>query len=144
MNKRIIAIENPGDLERAFPVMRELRPHLNFTEYVEIFEQAKVSDGYQIVAIEIEGNIAALMGYRFLSDFVRGRHLYIDDLVVTENNRSKGLGAELLKYAESLATESHCQILRLCTGIENERGLTFYDRNGWTKRAFAYTKKLPS
>jgi hypothetical protein len=32
--------------------------------------------------------------------------------------------------------------LRLCTGIENLRGVEFYERNGWTKRAYAYTKKI--
>jgi len=37
------------------------------------------------------------MGYRLLHDFVHGRHLYIDDLVVTSRLRSSGLGAELLK-----------------------------------------------
>lgn len=35
-----------------------------------------------------------------------------------------------------------CQVLRLCTGIENERGAQFYEKNNWAKRAYAYTKKL--
>ena len=37
---------------------------------------------------------------------------------------------------------TECKSLRLCTGIENERGVNFYERSGWTKRAFAYTKKM--
>lgn len=142
MEKRIFVIGDPKDLERAFPVMKELRPHLSFEDYKKIYAQSQESDGYQIVAVEIKNQIVALMGYRFLSDFVRGRHLYIDDLVSTENARSQGFGAELLKYAEHIARDSDCRVLRLCTGIENERGVQFYDRNGWTKRAFAYTKKI--
>jgi len=142
MQKRIFTVENAVDLERSFPVMKELRPHLSFIEYKEIYQQAHLSNGYQIVAVEDGDQIIAVMGYRFISDFVRGKHLYIDDLVSTESARSKGLGSELLKFAENIAQISHCQVLRLCTGIENEGGVKFYDRNGWTKRAFAYTKKL--
>jgi GNAT superfamily N-acetyltransferase len=142
MNKRIFSVEDESDLERCFPIIRELRPHLGLDEYKKIYRNAHVNDGYQTVAVEVQGQIIAAMGYRFISDFVRGKHLYIDDLICLESVRSRGLGAELLKYAEGIASKSDCKTLRLCTGIENERGVNFYDRNGWTKRAFAYTKKI--
>ncbi len=122
--------------------MKELRPQLSFESYIAIYEQAHAADGHAIVAIEKDNNILAVMGYRFLWDFVRGKHLYIDDLVSTESARSKGFGAELLKFAEKLAADSKCTGMRLCAGIENARGSHFYNCNGWTKRAFAYVKKL--
>ena len=43
------------------------------------------------------------MGYRFLHDYVHGKHVYIDDLVTTAAIRSQGAGAKLLKYAEMIA-----------------------------------------
>ncbi|MGE4133320.1 MAG: GNAT family N-acetyltransferase [Bdellovibrionales bacterium] len=142
MEKRVFKVDNAGDLERCYPVIKELRPHLTFEQYIEIYQDSHRADGYEIVAIESAGRILAVMGYRYLSDFVRGRHLYVDDLVSTESMRSQGLGAELLQYAEGLAKENGCKSLRLCTGVENERAMTFYERNGWTKRSVAYTKKL--
>lgn len=142
MEKRIFTVKTRVDLERCYPVIRELRPHLSFDDYISIYEESHAADGYEIVAIENKGQILAVMGYRFLSDFVRGKHVYIDDLVSTESARSQGLGAELLKFAEKITESTGCKSLRLCTGIENDRGVKFYDRNGWTKRAFAYTKKL--
>lgn len=142
MEKRIFTVTNSSDLERCYPVIKELRPHLSFDEYLSIYEQSHASDGYEIVAIEENEKILAVMGYRFLSDFVRGKHVYVDDLVSTENARSRGLGAELLTFAEAVAKETGCKSLRLCTGIENERAIKFYDRNAWTKRAFAFTKKM--
>lgn len=142
MKKQIFIVQTKSELERCYPVMKELRPHLSFEEYVSIYEQAHASDGYEIVAVEVQGQIIAVMGFRFLTDFVRGKHVYIDDLVSSEKLRSQGLGAELLLFAEEVARTSGCKSLRLCTGIENERGIKFYDRNGWIKRAFAYAKKL--
>lgn len=142
MKKDLFVVRTKIELEKCFPVMKELRPHLNLTDYLSIYEQSHKSDGYEIVAVEEGGKVLAVMGYRILFDYVRGKHIYIDDLVSTEMARSKGLGAELLKYAEGVAKELDCKSLRLCTGIENERGVKFYEKNGWTKRAYAYTKKL--
>lgn len=142
MNHRIFVVQSRAELEICYPVMKELRPHLEFEDYIAIYNQAHMADGYEIVAIESDQKIVAVMGYRFLSDFVRGKHIYIDDLVVSAVLRSQGLGAQLLKYAEDIARKSDCKSLRLCTGLENDRGIRFYDSNGWVQRAFAYTKKV--
>lgn len=142
MQKKLFVVQEREDLNRCYSVMKELRPHLSFEDYLHIYDQAHKADGYQIAAIEAEGHIVALMGYRFLWDYVRGRHVYIDDLVSTAAARSQGYGAELLRYAEVIAHENGCAVLRLCTGLENEGGIRFYDRNGWIKRAYAYVKKI--
>ncbi len=140
--KKIYILKTEAEIERAFPVMKELRPHLSFNGYLEIYKAAHECDDYQIAVLELDGHIVALMGFRFLSDFIRGRHLYIDDLVSSENMRSMGFGKELLKFAEKMADQSNCNVLRLCTGIDNNRGIKFYEDNDWTKKAFAFTKKM--
>lgn len=133
----------PHQLERCYPVMKELRPELTLESFLQIHEIAHRHDGYEIVAIEDKaGNILAVMGYRFLHDYVHGKHLYIDDLVSTESARSQGLGAKLLKRAEEIAQLNHCTGLRLCTGIENERGKKFYEKNNWIFRSVVYKKKF--
>ena len=142
MEKRLFIVQSQTELERCYPVIKELRPHLRFEDFLEYYQQAHASDGYEIAAIESQQGIVAVMGYRFLVDFVRGRHLYIDDLVTSERVRSMGLGAELLKYAEKVAADSGCKSLRLCAALENEGGIRFYNRNGWHQRAYAFAKKI--
>lgn len=142
MSQKIIQIQNQSDLEKCFPILKELRPHLSLEDYLTMYAEAHEQNQYEIVAIKQSNQIVAVMGFRFMTDFVRGRHLYIDDLIITEKVRSKGLGAELLKHAESIAQHKNCKTLRLCTGVENERGMKFYEKNGWSKRAYAYVKKL--
>lgn len=139
---QLTKVKDQNDLERFYPVMKELRKDLSFSDYLSIYENAHASDNYEIVAIEDKKQVLAVMGYRILHDYVHGKHLYIDDLVSTESQRSKGLGAKLLHYAEELARELGCKGLRLCTGIENELGKKFYERHGWNLRAVAYKKKL--
>lgn len=142
MTKKIFVVKTNEDLERCYPILLELRPHLSFADYLSIYQESHTANGYEIVAIEVDEKIQAVMGYRFLSDYIRGKHIYIDDLVSTEAARSKGMGAELLRFAENVAEQNKCKTLRLCTGIENEGGIKFYERLGWIRRAFAYTKKI--
>jgi len=130
------------DLERFYPVMKELRKDLSYQDFQNLYEKAHEADGYEVVGFESQGKVVAVMGYRVLHDLVHGKHLYVDDLVSTESQRSKGFGAKLLAHAEGLAKELSCKGLRLCTGIENEKGKKFYERHGWSLRAVAYKKKL--
>lgn len=129
-----------ADLELAFPVVRELRPHLAFPEYVSLYEEARRRDEFTLVGCFDGGSCVAVMGYRVLVDFLHGRHLYIDDLVVASSLRSQGIGKRLLDFAEREADRLECLGLRLCTGVQNERGRVFYERHGWTVRALAYKK----
>jgi GNAT superfamily N-acetyltransferase len=132
--------ETDADIEAVFPVILELRPHLTFREYTALMTEAKIRDDYEIVAIFDGPKCLAAMGFRILFDFVHGKHLYIDDLVVAEGSRSKGMGAELLKYAERVAIEKKCKGLRLCTGVNRKDSQRFYERNHWNARAIAYKK----
>jgi hypothetical protein len=75
MNKRIFTVKSYDDLERCYLTMKELRPNLSYTDYISIYEVAHKADGYEIVAIEEDNQILAQMGYRFLSDYIRGKHV---------------------------------------------------------------------
>lgn len=140
---RTIVLNIPEDLEKAFPVIHELRTHIDLDEFKRVVSLAHAADGYRLVAREEHRKIKAVMGYRILHDLVHGSHLYIDDLVTTKDSRSEGHGAELLKWAEAEARRLGMSGLRLNTGIENEAAKRFYEREGWQARAVAYKKKVP-
>jgi GNAT superfamily N-acetyltransferase len=135
-------LQSPSDLERAYVVLRELRQTLERDDFFSLYQSARHRDEYEMAGIEENGTLVAVMGYRILFDFVHGKHLYIDDLVTTGSCRSKGYGARLLSFAEAEAKRHGCRGLRLCTGVENERGKVFYERHGWRPRSIAYKKKL--
>lgn len=136
---QIFKAKDKNDLELYYPVMKDLRKEFSFNEFMEIYEQAHSDDGYEIVGVECDGKVAAVMGYRVN---VHGKHLFIDNLVSTEFQCSKGLGAQLLTFAENFAKELGCKVLRLFTGIDNELGKKFYERHNWKLRTVAYKKKL--
>jgi GNAT superfamily N-acetyltransferase len=139
---QIREIENTDELSAAYDVFHELRTHLSLDDFKVIYREAKERDSYTVV-IAIDGSkVIAAMGYRLLFDLVHGKHLYIDDLVTTKNERSHGIGAKLLQYAEEIARTESCSGLRLCTGTENASARKFYERENWAQRSVVYKKKL--
>lgn len=124
----------------AFDLMRQLRPHLTAEQFAARCREARERDGYTLYGLMEEGRCLAVMGMRRLVDLLHGPHFYIDDLVVDEAARGRGLGAALLAHAERLAAEQGGIGLRLCTGIDHVDGQRFYEREGWSKKAVAYKK----
>ena len=130
------------EIESVYPVMRELRSELSLHDYLEFIEAAQASNSYTLVGMFEGKTCLALIGFRYLIDLAHGKHLYVDDLVVTQSCRSKGFGATLLRYAEEEARRENCRGLRLCTGVGNEKAKRFYEQNGWHQRSVAYKKSV--
>jgi ribosomal protein S18 acetylase RimI-like enzyme len=132
-------IEN---IESVYPLIKQLRPNLTLEQFVQIHDKAKAADQYRLWGYFENNLCVGLMGLRTLFDFVHLKHLYIDDLVVDSAKRSSGIGAKLLKHAEELGRQSDCLSLRLSTGVENQGGIRFYQKEKWTQRALIFKKKL--
>lgn len=131
------------DIDSTYVLLKQLRPHISLEQFRSIFEKANKADDYNIYGYtDQQAQIKGLIGIRTLHDYVHGKHLYIDDLVVDETCRSQGIGKKLLDFAEDLAKKNECTGLRLCTGIDNKDGMRFYEREKWKQRAVVFKKKL--
>lgn len=113
------------DVRSSFEVMRQLRPHLEEDEYVERVRRQR-QGGYRLVAVEQNGVVRAVGGFRILEMLVQGKHLYIDDLVTGDRHRSKGHGALLLDWLLALAKSEGCATLELDSGVQRTRAHAFY------------------
>lgn len=129
-------------VEKVFPLMKELRTNLDLESFLRLYKEAKLRDDYKLIGLVRDEFCYGLMGYRILFDFVHGKHVYIDDLVITKDLRGQGLAPQLLSHAIQVAKDEDCQGLRLCTGLENQDAKRFYERQGWSARAVAYKIRL--
>ena len=76
------------------------------------------------------------------------RHLHhaalvgeIQELIVEEAWRSRGVGVELLRAAQHEARAAGCSHLELNSGFPRTRAHVFYERNGWAKDHYNFTYK---
>ncbi len=120
--------KNEDDVARCYPVIAQLRPHLNAEAFVD---QAlrQMADGYALLYAAVNDVIAGVAGYRILENLAWGRFLYIDDLVTDETWRSQGIGTALFEFLAEAARENGCAELHLDSGVQRFGAHRFYLAN---------------
>lgn len=71
----------------------------------------------------------ALYGFRY-SSFAGQPSIWLDDLFVDENMRSKGAGILLIDKLQQIAQDNNCTHLAWTAYARNTRGIKFYHRLG--------------
>lgn len=64
MAVKLRAMSSPGDLERVYQVLRELRTELSFQEFTSTYERAREADGYAITGAFDGESCVGVMGCR--------------------------------------------------------------------------------
>ena len=70
----------------------------------------------------------------------RGKTLYIDDLVVADDVRSRGYGKALLDWVFQHAVESGCNEVHLDSGTQRKGAHRFYERECYEMNCLHFRK----
>jgi GNAT superfamily N-acetyltransferase len=129
----------PGDdrLKTVYPVVRELRTSLSDDQLAERYA-AGYEDGYRLAGLFEESQCLAAAGYRIVTNFVSGRHLYVDDLVTAQRCRSQGYGRRLNDYLVDLARRQRCTSVQLDSNVRRHEAHRFYFRERYTISSFHF------
>lgn len=138
---QIALATSPEDIARTFAVMRQLRPHLDEGMFVETVQRQQ-ADGYRLAALEQAGQVRAVAGFRVLEQLVRGRVLYVDDLVTDELARSQGLGDALFDWLVQHARTEGCRAFELDSGVQRNAAHRFYLRKRMDITAYHFVLGL--
>ncbi|HET7536447.1 MAG TPA: GNAT family N-acetyltransferase [Candidatus Didemnitutus sp.] len=138
---RLFHAESDADLARCFSVMVQLRPHLTLETFVRRVRRQQ-REGYRIAALEVDGVVRALAGYRPMEFLWCGRVFYIDDLITDAASRSSGYGDKVFGWVRDLARADGCDELHLDSGVHRGRAHRFYFRQGMQIEDFHFALKL--
>ncbi|MEB3212842.1 MAG: GNAT family N-acetyltransferase [Leptolyngbyaceae bacterium] len=130
-----------AEIQRCFPVMHQLRPHLVEAEFVQRVRQQEAQQ-YHLVRLEENGEVKAVSGFRLGDNLAWGRFLYVDDLVTQEGDRAKGYGRALFDWLVDYAKMHHCQQLHLDSGVQRFDAHRFYMNRGMVIRAHHFGLEL--
>jgi len=104
-------------IQKCFPVVHALRPHLTETQYHAQVRRQMENHGYRLVYIEEEGRVKAAAGFRIAEYLAWGKTFYVDDLITQEGERGKGFGGRLLQWLLAKAEEGGCNEFHLDSGV---------------------------
>ena len=130
-------IIRPGmksDIPQVFDLIKELAEYEKALDKVSNTVEKLEEDGfgpnpvYELFVAEIENNIVgiALTYYRFST--WRGKVMYLEDLIVREHMRRKGIGKKLFDMVLDHAKVTSCVGLSLQVLDWNELGINFYKK----------------
>lgn len=139
MNIRLVSTNK--DIADCYFVMSELRPHVLEGDFVSRVRSQEKS-GYRLAMGEHGGKIVAVAGFRTGENLAWGRFLYVDDLIISGEHRSKGYGAEFLFWLRDYAAKEGCSQLHLDCGIQREDAQRFYERERMLKVGFHFVEQL--
>ncbi len=131
------------DVPAALDLVKELALFEKAPEQVITNVEQMVADGfgenpvYKLLVAEVENNVVAVAIYFIKYSTWKGKGIYLDDIVVKENLRGKGIGKKLFEAvvaeAKKLSSKQmHWQVLDW-----NEPAINFYKKynaefdSGW-------------
>lgn len=138
---RITPVTSADERAAVFPVLQQLRDHLNRESFEELYE-SMAEEGYRLFAGYVNDEPVAVAGVTISTNFYLGRHAYIYDLVVDEGNRSEGYGGKLLEYVHEWAADNDCAAVELESGLWREDAHRFYLDLGYDKYCYSFKYDL--
>jgi GNAT superfamily N-acetyltransferase len=136
-----VRIANPNDIPVIYTFIRKKS---EFDRYVGAYSgtiqtsESKIRQtisgthpfAYVLLAENSQGIIGfALYGFRY-SSFIGQPSIWLDDLYIEEQMRSKGAGALLMLRLQQIAQENNCTHIAWTADARNTRGIKFYQRLG--------------
>lgn len=124
-SSEIQVAQTQAEIARCSDVMRELRPHLSHTAFVDQV-QVQMAKGYELAFLEAQGDVHCVAGFRIMTMLSRGRHLYVDDLVTAASARSRGYGRKMMAWLVERARSAGCESVELDSGVQRFQAHKFY------------------
>ncbi|MEK5039138.1 GNAT family N-acetyltransferase [Sporosarcina sp. FSL K6-3457] len=136
-------LQSHDEIIEAFPIMKQLRTHLDESAYLELVIAAQESDSYKMLALLDGDEIVAVIGFKPMITLSSGRFIWICDLVADRNRRSKGYGEKLLTYVHEWAKENNYESVSLSSGLQRTDAHRFYENKmKYTKASYVFKKPL--
>lgn len=118
--------ETDEEIDKCYPVMAELRPHISREDFLPQVRRQMAASGFQLVYLSLGSDIKAVAGIRIAEWLARGKSLDLEDLVAAESDRSKGYGGQLFDWLLDYGRECGCTEIRLVSHVSRFRAHQFY------------------
>jgi GNAT superfamily N-acetyltransferase len=133
------------DFDEIVPLLTQLWPAnpLDVKAARDIFDKGLASD-QRAYLCACHGDKIIGIGTVIIRDclWLQGDVAYLCDLVVDQNHRGSGVGTALVEKAVEIARQRGCRRVELDSGFHRTEAHWFYERRGFEKRAFLFSRIL--
>ena len=115
-----------------------------FKKFTALLKNYIQEDDKKILVAQIENSkIIGMISMVFLSRLNQNTfEMYVPELIVSQNYRSKGIGKKLINFSIELGKEKKCHRIRLESGNQRIESHKFYKHLGFEDSSIFFTKNL--
>lgn len=118
-------------MKKVSSVLLQLRPQYDEDGLIAQIRQQQAA-GYQVAYVEETDRVLCVAGFVIGEKLAWGKHLYIDDLVTDDGQRSRGAGKAMMDWLKVLARDQGCGQIHLDSGVQRFAAHRFYLREGYS------------
>ena len=137
----VLELFTVDEMLETFSVVKELYPSLTENEYKTELS-FMVQHNYSQVVVKDRGECLGVSGVWIGNKLWCGKYLEIDNIVVSEKVRSKGVGKLLLDFLEKKAQALGCNMMALDSYTTNFKAHKFFYNEGFSPKGFHFINLL--
>lgn len=136
-------LQSEKDWREAYPVMKQLRTHLDKEQFLELVQEAVQKEDYKLAALYDHEKMVAVTGFMPMITLYNGKSIWVCDLVTDAESRSKGYGEALLNYVHDWSKVNGYDIVSLSSGLQRVDAHRFYENKmEYDKVSYVFLKRL--
>lgn len=133
------------DFSDIFMLFGQLWPDrtLHRDDMFAVFSRGLNGSADKYICAVTGGKVIGFCSIAYVNNFWQeGRIAYIYAMIVDDSLRGQGIGTRLLAEAGTLARMAGRKKIELDSGFQREGAHKFYEKNGYMKRAFLFSKDI--
>lgn len=133
------------DFGDVLQLLRQLWPDRLIEEVLmkEIYSRCLLDTGLRFFIGEQDGKVVCFASVAVRKSlWAQGKIAHIDELIVSQDGRSNGIGTMIVGEIEKIMVAEGCVKLEVDTAMDRQRAHEFYRRNGFSERAYIFSKSI--
>jgi GNAT superfamily N-acetyltransferase len=139
--QQLIELTKIEEMMEQFSLIQQLYPDYSTEKYHDLLSAMLPNNYKQLIVVE-NGITIALAGFWIGTKLWSGKYLELDNVVVHEDFRSKGIGSIMTNYLNQKAIDEDCKMIVLDAFSTNFGAHKFYMNHGFVPKGFHFIKFL--
>lgn len=134
-------IKTDAEWNAMYRLIKQLNKSMTPAKYERLLADMKPR-GYRCVGAFMDGKLVGVSGFWVSVRFWCQKYIDIDNVVVDEAIRSKGIGAKMIAWIEKEGRRQKCDMAMLDCYTTHHQSHRFYFREGYSILGYHFTKDL--
>jgi len=131
------------DFEQVIRLFTQLWPDmpLSYDDVKSVYNEYNRNDNYQMWCYDDDGIIGIVTITRRQAFYYGGPVAILEDIVIDEQHRGRGIGRQLVEYVEGELAKEGIQCFEVSSDFHREGAHVFWEKMGYKRSGYHFRKR---